>query len=141
MPEGAVASDTEIERIRTDTEGWRSLAIRVLAQVEPGDLRDKDIDFLEQIPKRQWLEELSRPQAKYLLDLEDSVTPVSSFEGRSITWMIESCLKNLAGLEEGENEEEEKDWIKTLAQQRPETLRRHEAARLHSLEKKLRKAS
>ena len=67
MSEGAVASDTEIERIRKDTVGWRSLAARVLAQIKPGDLRDEDVDFLEQIQARPWLEELSYRQTEYLL--------------------------------------------------------------------------
>ena len=132
-----MASDAEIERIRKDTQGWRSLAARILAQTKPGDLSDENIDFLEQIQVRPWLEELSYRQAEYILGLRDSVMLVSIYKGRSISSMIRFCRENLLAIAEGENEEEEKDWITNLARQSPQSLRRHEASRLHSLAKQL----
>lgn len=132
-----MALEAEIELIRKDTEGWRSLAVRLLAQINPGDLRDQDLDFLEQIPARPWLLELSYRQAKYLLDLRDSLTLVSNIDNQSVSLMIRRCLENLAELPEGENEQEEKGWIQDLAHRKPQQLRRHEASRLHSLAKQI----
>jgi hypothetical protein len=122
-----VALDREIERIRNDTAQWRALALR-LSDAGRDALTDWELDFLEEIPRRTYLEQLSHRQAEVLLLIQDSIEIVSSYRDYSVKWLCATCYENRLDLDE-----EDQAGIERLYATRPVSLRRREARRLLSL--------
>ena len=126
-----MALDREIEQIRNDTAQWRALAQR-LPNVGQGALTGWELDFLEEIPKRTWLEQLSRRQAEILLGIRDSVETVSSYRGYSTKWLCAACHENRFDLDE-----EDQAWVERLHASDSISMRRRDARRLLGLAKRL----
>jgi hypothetical protein len=126
--EKSMASDIAIERIRKDTEAWRGLAGRILRLTEPGVLTDNEVDFLEQIQERSWLDELSYRQAEWLLGIRDNVEQVASYRGFSLTRLIRRCYESRFDLDDREQR-----WISRLFERREEPIRARDARRIYSI--------
>lgn len=126
-----MALDREIEQIRNDTARWRALA-RQLPRAGPEALTDWELDFLEEIPNRKWLEQLSYRQAEILLNIRDEVETVSSYRGYSVKWLCSICHDNRLDLDE-----EEQAWVELLHAGGAASMRRKDARRLMSLARRL----
>jgi hypothetical protein len=128
-----VASDREIEALRKDADRWRALARQVFRYADRGVLDDNDLDFLEQIPERKWLDELSYRQAEYLLNLRDAVETVSSHRGFGVRYLAKACFDHRFGLDD----EEEEAWVLEVYQSGVTSVLRRQARRLYMLAKRL----
>lgn len=131
-PEEAVASDIEIERIRKDTETWRALARSLVGHTAQDELHDNELDFLEQLLERRWLEELSYRQAEWLLDIRDNTRRIGSYRGFSLRTLIRRCNENRFDLDD-----EDQVWISGLYQEGSEVIRLRQARRVFALAQRL----
>lgn len=121
-----MASDLEIQRVRTDTEHWRAIARRLLAFAKEDDLTDWELDFLESLLERTWLTELSYKQAESLLVIRDDVSHVANYMRSSVTYWIRVCCENRFGIED----ERKRAWVVSLHGSGAVTLRKKDARKL-----------
>ncbi len=126
-----MALDREIEQIRNDTAQWRALARR-LPSVGSEALTDWELDFLEELPRRTWLEQLSLRQAEILLEIRDDVELVSSYRGYSVKWLCSVCHDNRFDLDE-----EDQARVERLHARGSGSQRRKDAQWLMRLAKRL----
>lgn len=126
-----MALDREIEQIRHDPAQWRALARR-LPLLGSEAFTDWELDFLEEIPNRRWLEHLSPRQAEILLEIRDGVETVSSYRNHSVKWLCAICYGNRYDLNE-----DEQAWVERLHANNPTSLPRKDAARLMNFARRL----
>ncbi|MBO9706989.1 MAG: hypothetical protein J7521_02150 [Caulobacter sp.] len=126
-----MALDREIEQLRADTARWRALARRLPTTGE-GSLTDWELDYLEELPRRTWLEHLSYRQAEVLLDIRDNVERVDSYRGCSAAWLLTACYGNRLDLDE-----DNQAWVEHLHATDRAPLPLKSVKRLLALAKKL----
>jgi hypothetical protein len=124
-----VALDSEIERIRKDTDQWRMLASRLLKYAEQDALSDWELDFLENILSKKWLDELSYRRGESLLVIRDDLVTVSSYRGSSVKYLAQMSYENRFDLDD----DEEEAWLVELYQSGRTSIRTNEARRLWRL--------
>jgi len=126
-----VALDREIEQFRSDPVRWRALA-RQLPRAGLEAFTDWELDFLEGLPNRKWLEQLSHRQAEILLGIRDDVETVSSYRGYDVKWLCSVCHANRLDLDE-----EDQAWVEQLHAASRVAMRRKDARRLLNLARRL----
>ena len=120
-----MASDSEIERIRKDTEAWRALMRQLLRYADLDMLNPWELDFLEGNLAKPWLEVLSYRQCECLLDIRDDIVLVSSHRGFSVRYLANGCYENRLDLDE-----EDEAWIVEVYKGGQISVRKRDARRL-----------
>lgn len=121
-----MAAWSEIERVRKDAASARVIAAGLLCYaIEPEALTEWEIDFLEGIRDRTYLEEISLRQSEKLFEIRDDVERVTDYKGVSIRLLIQGCMEGRLDL--GEDDEE---WICAIHANSQTSIRRKHLGRL-----------
>jgi hypothetical protein len=119
-----MASWQEIDRVRKDPKGFRTLATGLRAQFS--DLTDWEKDFLVGVSGRAGKEEFTTRQSEKLLQIRDDYTSVDKLPGGfSVRIVLEGCKE--ARLDLSEDDEQ---WILQSYERSPTTIRRKNVGRL-----------
>lgn len=113
----------EIQRLRKDANGFRTLARGLLASCD-ADLNDWERDFLEgKINSR--LKEFSVRQAEALLQMRDDLERVKDIRGFSVETLLRRCCEARADLSD-----DDEAWVVAARENDPVRIRRRAAGRL-----------
>jgi hypothetical protein len=127
----AVASDIQIDRFRKDTPRWR-LKVQQLLRYYADTLPERNVLFLDSLALNKHQDELSYLQAEWVLDIDDSVTMVSTYRQYSLARLIRVCYENRLDFDGDDGE-----WIATLYNSGLTSVRRYEARRVYNLAKQI----
>ncbi len=126
-----MASQRDMKALAENAERVRSLARALLAQ-EDHVWTDWEIDFLESMANHQGPEPLSQRQREVLSDLDDVSKYVSTVDGLSVTTLIRECFEARLDLDE-----EDEDFVESLARSGKTSLRRRPLRRLIACSRRL----
>jgi hypothetical protein len=98
-----VASWIEIDRIRKDPAGFKSLA-RALLINSTFEKTEWEQDFLKDKVEGKKRQEFTTRQGETILDLRDKATLYTKYKGLSIPILIEKCWLNRFNLDERDQE-------------------------------------
>jgi hypothetical protein len=122
--EPGMASWQEIDRIRKDAKGFRSLAKGLRTHIS--DLTDWEKDFLTSINSQSEKEEFTTRQSEKLMQIRDDYEIVTQLPGGfSVRIILEKCKEGRIDLLEDEEE-----WIAQAYERSPTTIRRKHVGRL-----------
>ncbi len=112
----------EIERIRKDARGFRSLAVRLRSL---DGLTLWETDFLEDVAALKSAAEFSTRQGEKLLQIRDDNELVKTVHGFSVRTLLAKCHDARSDLSE-----HDEAWITAARARDPEKMRRRDVGRL-----------
>ncbi len=124
-----MASWREIDRLRKDPTGFRTLAKALLAFE---DLTEWEVGFLESIVRLIGVEEFSTRQGEKLLQIRDDAQDVVAFDGFSIETLIRRCYDARLDLSE-----DDEAWITATRERHAKTIKRKNAGKLMRMARQL----
>jgi hypothetical protein len=121
-----MASWREIDRVRKDPAAVRTTAKALLAfRRRDVDFTDWEVDFLQSMVCREGVDELTTRQSEKLLQIRDDAELLTEYRGFSVQLLIKGVHEARSDLSE-----EDEEWIVSIADNAPTSIRRRHIGRL-----------